>query len=411
MPRSPSAANDALLALLFALVMNALNLFEPLTVDDVCHRYYAAQVARDPLHPFEFELEWHQKPVPAWDVMVAPVTSYWWAPAVAAFGDSPVAWKAWFLPFQWLLCWSLLRLLRRHLRRHAAALTAAIVLGPAVLPGANLMLEVPLLALGFASLLALERACERRAAGFAALAGLLLGLALQTKYSAMGFFAPLLLLAALRRSWRELALAVAMALAVALAIEGLLALSHGGGSYFWRQLELTQRRHWSALVRGMVMHVGVLGLPAALLVLVGLRAPALTRWLLLLVHVLGYTLVALVPDSDERSLQDAAPDSLAYLAMALATWGTLGYALAGMLRTAVLRWRDGTLSRSVAARAFLVAWVAAELATSFVVSPFPAARRSLLVVVALTVAAGWLAVRRAGAAKAIRQIAAGAVVL
>lgn len=37
----------------------------------------------------------------------------------------------------------------------------------------------------------------------------------------------------------------------------------------------------------------------------------------------------------------------------------------------------------------------AEIAVSFVVSPFSASRRALVVLIALTIAAGWLAVRAA----------------
>src|SRR5688572_9249108 len=217
------------IALLFAIVMNVTNLVEPLAVDDVCHHYYAAQVARDPLHPYEFETVWHQKPVPAWDVMVAPVHSYCWAPLLAWADGGPVAWKAWFLPLQWLFCWALLTLVARCCGRAAVPVLATIVLGPAVLPGVNLMLEIPVLALAFASVVALLRACERRSAGFAVLAGVLLGVAFQTKYSAMGFAAPWTLLAIVHRRWRELVIGAAVAAAVALTIEGLLSLSHGGG--------------------------------------------------------------------------------------------------------------------------------------------------------------------------------------
>lgn len=394
-----------------ALVMNGLNLFEPLTVDDVCHHYYAEQVARDPLRPFEFDLVWHQKPVAAWDVMVAPVTSYWWAPAVAWFPDRPIVWKAWFLPFQWLLCASLLRLLQRLLRRGAVAVTSMVVLGPALLPGVNLMLEVPVLALGFASLDLLVSASERRRGWLAILAGTLLGLAFQTKYSAMGFLAPWGIAAVLLRSWRMLALGLPCAVAVAASVEALLSWSHGGGSYFLRQLELTQTRDWFHMIRGMVSQVGVLALPAALLALRGLRAPAWTSCALLAVHVFGYGIVAVVPAIGDRSLATGALDTWAYLGMAMATWGVLGWVLWVLARTTLPRWLDGRVSRSIAMRTAWLLWVPAELVSSFVVSPFPAARRSLLVVVAMTCTAGWLAARRREASGAMRAIAAGTVLL
>jgi hypothetical protein len=400
-----------LCALLVALVMNLVNLFEPLTVDDVCHHYYAAQVARAPLQPFEFDVVWHQKPEAAWNVMVAPVNSYYWAPAIALFGDAPVAWKAWYLPLQWLFCYALLCLLQRLVRRHAVALLATIALGPAVLPGVNLMLEVPMLAFAFAGFAVLLRSFERRHLGLAALAGLLFGLAFQTKYSAMGFFAPWCLSGLVFRRWRELALGLAVAVSTALAIEGLVAWSHGGGSYFMRQLEITQRRDWAHLLRGLFLHVGLLGLPASLL---GLRALGLRQsawWGAVAIYVLGHLLIALYPDRDERSIADGAVDSIAYVVMATLTWSVLAGLVFRLGRSVLVGVRQRRFGRGAAVRTLLVGWLLAEIVSSLVVSPFPAARRALLVVAAFTVVAGWLAVRRLRPPRAVRLVAIGAVLM
>ena len=261
MPEVSGSRSLLRVAFLVALVMNLVNLWEPLTVDDVCHHYYAEQVSKAPLQPFEFDLVWHQKPIPAWDVMVAPVNSYYWTPGILLFGDSTVGWKLWYLPVQVLFCYSLLVLLRRVAPRHANWLLAMVALGPSVLPGVNLMLEVPMLSLAFSSLVVLMKACDRRSLGLALGAGVLWGLAFQTKYSAMGFFGPWLLVGVLRGRWREFLVGALVAAATALSIEGLVAWSHGGGSYFMRQLERTQDRDWWHNVRGMFTHVGMLGAP------------------------------------------------------------------------------------------------------------------------------------------------------
>ncbi|HEX5050577.1 MAG TPA: hypothetical protein VFZ65_02285 [Planctomycetota bacterium] len=393
---APSRARSpALIAFYVALVMNLVNLFEPLTVDDVCHQYYAAQVAKDPLHPFEFEVPWHQRPQPAWNVMVAPVNSYYWAPAIAWFGDSPTAWHLWYLPVHWLFCYSLLTLLRRFVREHAAPLMAAIALGPSVLPGVNLMLEVPMLALGLSGLAVLLQAFDRRSLRLAAAAGLLQGLALQTKYSAMGLFGLWFLGGLLQRRPREFLVACAVAGAVALGIEGLVALSHeGGGSYFLRQLELTQYRDWSHLVRGMFMQVGGLGVPAALLALYALRAP---RWVLGgagLLYLVAFAVVAIVPNDDDRGLGDLALDSVAYLFLSLTTWGAIAALLWRVGRAPLARlWRTRRLTPAGRTRLFFCGWAIAQIAASFVVSPFPAARRAMVVVIAMTFSAGWVAAR------------------
>lgn len=409
----PGTRASPWVAFVIALVMNLTNLWEPLTVDDVCHQYYAEQVSKDPLHPFEFDLDWHQKPVPAWDVMVAPVNSYYWAPAILLFGGaaggSTVGWKLWYLPVQFLFCWSLLLLLRRVAPRQANALLAMLALGPAVLPGVNLMLEVPMLSLGFTSLVLLLRACDRGSLLTAALGGLVWGLAFQTKYSAMGFFGPWLLVAVLRGGWKQLVVGFVVAAATALAIEGLVSLSHGGGSYFMRQLELTQIRDWGHNVRGMYAQVGMLAAPAAYLALAVLRAPGWLRQVYLLLIAAVFVLVALV--HDQRSILQGAPDALGYLLLATATWSVIGWFLLVMVRRAL---------RQVCARGCrpsslwclgLACWVPGEVLSSFVVSPFPAARRAMLVVIAFTFAVGWLMARRRGSAGTFRRVVVASVVL
>ncbi|MCC7398726.1 MAG: hypothetical protein IT455_16785 [Planctomycetes bacterium] len=404
-----------LVALWVALAMNLLNLFEPLTVDDVCHHYYAAQVAAAPLDPYGFDLVWHQKPAPAWDVMVAPVHSYYWAPAIRLFGDSPVAWHLWFLPVHWLFCHGLLLLLRRFARPHAAPLLAAIALGPNVLPGVNLMLEVPMLALAFASLNVLLRAFDQKSLGLAVGAGCLFGLAFQTKYSAMGFFAPWVLFGIWRARPRELLVGLAAAACTALGIEGLIALSHGSGSYFLRCLELTQRRDWHHLSRGLLLHVAVLGMPAALLALRGFGLRGITVVLVAAVYAFGYVGIAMVRDDDDRSAMEGAIDSLGYLAMAAVTWGTAAWLLLRLswrgLRRLLRRgsWRG--LPAAMRGGLFLAAWFACELVSSLVVSPFPAARRVLMITVAFTIAAGWLCARRRGTSTTVRNVAIASVLL
>lgn len=381
------------LTLLVALVMTLCNAWEAPTVDDVCHHYYARQVAEDPLHPLSFSIDWHQRPVAAFDVMVPPVYSYCWAPAIAWFGDDPVAWRFWFLPMHWLFCASLLGLLRRYARRHANALLVLLALGPSVLPGINNMLEVPMLTIGLTALELFHRAVERRSGVLALVAGAVLGLAFQTKYSAFAFVGPFALLALLQRRPRELLLAAVGTAVVAGGIEWLLAVSHNGASYFQNRLAQVGARDWVHIVLGMVLQYGGLGLPLTLVGLYALRAP---RWLGVVatsIFVGGFLLVGLVPDTAERSFTSSL-DTVAYLAMAACTWGV----------TAILFWRIGwpvlrrvTLPQprsTGAVRLLLLGWFLAEIATSLLISPFPAARRVLGMLIAASFAAGWLAAQR-----------------
>ncbi|MCC7398727.1 MAG: glycosyltransferase family 39 protein [Planctomycetes bacterium] len=387
-----------LLALVLAVAMTLANLWEPLTVDDVCHHYYAAQVAAAPADPYGFVVPWHQQPRPAWQVMVPPVHSYWWAAALRLFGDSPPLWHLWFLPIYWLLCASVLDLLRRWARPHAAAVTAAIGLGPALLPGANFMLDVPMLAFALASLACLQRAVDRRSVPLGLAAGVLLGLALQTKYSALAYFGPWFLLALWRRRPRELLAGLAGVVATAGGIEWLLALAHGGGSYFLQHLGNAPARDWDHVLRGLLMQYGVLGMPAALLALWGLGVRGWRFAAAGLVYAAGYLLVAWSP---LRS--NGAPGLVhgaGYAAMVALTWGATLWLLWVAARRGLRRRRPAAL-----AGVFFAAWFVAELAASLLMSPFPAARRVLGMTVVATVAAAWWSARQRGSQAPVRLMA------
>src|SRR5205823_12917385 len=84
-------------------------------------------------------------------------------------------------------------LLRRWATPLALPLTWMTLLSPALLPSANLMLDIPALALSLAAVALFIRATQWGAWWLALLAGLAAGLAMQTKYSAL--VTPLVLLA------------------------------------------------------------------------------------------------------------------------------------------------------------------------------------------------------------------------
>src|SRR5262249_14631642 len=159
-----------------------------LVIDDAAYVYYARQVAHKPLDPYGFAVFWWEVPLPANHVLAPPVLSYWLAPAVAFFGEWPLLWKLWLFPFALLLVWALLALFRRFARGVEVPLTWLTVLSPALLPAFNLMLDVPALALSLTSVEWFFRACDRDSLGRAEFAGLIAGLAMETKYTA--FLAP-----------------------------------------------------------------------------------------------------------------------------------------------------------------------------------------------------------------------------
>lgn len=366
-----------------AVAVTLANLWEPLAVDDVCHHYFAAQVAASPAHPYEFVVPWHQQPRPAWQVMVPPVHTYWWAPAIRLFGEAPWLWHLWFLPLYWLLGASVYDLLRRWARPHAAWATAAILLGPALLPGVNFMLEAPMLAFALASIAGLVRACDRRRPALALGAGALLGLALQTKYSALACFGPWLLLAVWQRRPRELLAGLAGVVATAGGIEWLLSVSHGGGSYFLQHVTNSPRRDWDHVLRGMVMQYGVLGMPAALLALRGLGVAGGRLVAAGLVYVGGHAAIAWSPLRDATGAPGLV-HGVGYAAMVVLTWGATLWFLFVAARRTLARPRKAALDG-----VFFAGWFAWELAASLLMSPFPAARRVLGMTIVATIAAVW----------------------
>ncbi|HJT78070.1 MAG TPA: glycosyltransferase family 39 protein, partial [Gemmataceae bacterium] len=196
----PTAAARSLF--LLACLVTLLNAAKPLLIDDAAYYYYARQAADHPLDPYGFAAFWWQRPYVANDVLAPPGLPYWWAAAVRLFGERPVLWKLWLLPFVLLLAGALYALFRRFCRGLELPLTWLTVLSPALLPGVNLMLDIPALALSLASVVLFFRAADRDALALAALAGLVAGLAMETKYT--GFLAPvvMLLYAALYGKWR-----------------------------------------------------------------------------------------------------------------------------------------------------------------------------------------------------------------
>ena len=204
-----------------------LNALKPLHIDDAALAYNSRQNAEHPLDPYGFKMLWYYQPEPGNAILGPPVFPYWWAMGRALFGERPWLWKLTLFPWCLLLAWALHSLLRRFAAGVELPLTVMTLLGPALLPSINLMLDVPALALSLTAIHLFLGACDRNAFGQAILAGLLAGVAMETKYT--GTVAPaVMLLAAVTsrrlRLWPAAALAAAQ---VFLTWEFLIALLYG----------------------------------------------------------------------------------------------------------------------------------------------------------------------------------------
>jgi dolichyl-phosphate-mannose-protein mannosyltransferase len=380
--------------LVLAVLFTLLNAFKPLHVDDTAYYYYARQAAADPLDPYGFEIFWYDHPQPANEVLAPPVLPYWWSLALR-FTQQPVLWKLWLFPFSLCLVWSLHFLFRRFCHRLALLLTWLTVLSPALLPGFNLMLDVPALALGLGALALFIRGVDHGEVPRILLAGIIAGLAMQTKYTAL--LAPVaMFLYALTHRWLRLwLLALLPSLAVFTAWEVFVARRYGQSHFLYH---LTHG-HDSLLQRGYLIPLlfSLTGTVASALLLLGLCALRVRTAFAVAAAglvVLSFAAVALI---DLRFHGEVSPSTALFGTAATARWDfTLAEVLFGlcglvlMTIVSVVAWR---LWRGQPDDWFLLLWLGLEVAGFFGLSPFPAERRVLGLVVVLTLLTGRLAAR------------------
>jgi hypothetical protein len=175
---------------LLALVATGIALFaliKPVHIDDTVVLHVAANILRDPLRPFAGEFFWLEEPQPLAKVTTnPPLVSYWLAPWIALAGYREWVLHLSFAPFVALLMWGMHRLATRWLGAEWAWWAVGwLMLSPAVLPGMNLMRDVPALALLVGGLACWVEGVERRGARWLAAGALLVGLAGLAKYTAL----------------------------------------------------------------------------------------------------------------------------------------------------------------------------------------------------------------------------------
>lgn len=375
--------------LLCGLVMTMVNIWKPIHLDDVIWVHFARHIAEAPLKPFDFEMPWGYGCIPAIEMWSPPVLPYWWGAGVALFGEWPAFWKAWFLPFNLLFSASAFALALRFARPFAIPVGIALVLAPVVLPATNLMQDIPAASLVLASLATLLAACDRDRLSMALLAGVLLGLACLTKWSALSGFGVIGLACLLfAPSWRWWVLVPGLAAIIFVGWEAYLLVDHGQSNFL-----LSVSGHGApdaTRIKGMVL---------ALLTYVGALAPfiAIVGWSgvmprlsLAVICVLIGVFLALVllpetlPIKNPLSGREVRLDTPLLAGLGLLVWSAV---LAALIIAASHARQTRHVDRALV---FLGVWVLIELMGYFLLSPFPAARRLITLLVAvslLTVAA------------------------
>ncbi len=172
---------------------------KPVHIDDTQYLYAARHLLEEPWCPLCHEINWQKSPVPAFqDLINPPAFMYLQAGWIALFGDS-IRGLHLLSTLIAVLAAACGYLVARRFTRHALLASALVLFSPNVLPVANLMVDVPSLAMGLASVAVFISGVDRDRKGQAALGGLLAGLALLTKYNAVVLLPLLALYAVLRR--------------------------------------------------------------------------------------------------------------------------------------------------------------------------------------------------------------------
>lgn len=367
--------------LALSLIFTALNCVKPVHMDDWHYYVYAKQIADHPLDPYGFEVAWFQWPEPAIDPNATLFLSYWIAAGLKLFGDQPTLLKAWLFPFNLLFVLGIYGILRRFVRGFEKPLLWMTVLSPAFLPSVNLMLDIPVLAMILAALNLFIMASDRHSPKLALSAGVVAGLAMQVKYSAL-IAPPLILLYALIfRKMRIGWLAAVVAGTVFIAWEGIIFLKHGQ-SHFLIQIGKSDIMHYRwprlELVHPMLNYLGGLAVTLSLLGPLAMQGHwrKLASFMAALV-IFGFALLLFSPS-----------ENLVFLTFGLMLWTTTltaAWSLARVDNGHVKRTWDQEDYRK---DAFLVLWLLLELLAFFVITPFPATRRCLGLVIAITFVMG-----------------------
>ena len=359
---------------------------------------------------------WYYEPQPGNEVLGPPVFPYYWALGRAAFGERPWLWKLALFPWCLLLIWALHGLLRRFAAGVELPLTAMTVLGPALLPSLNLMLDIPALALSLTAVYLFLGACDRDSFGRAILAGLIAGLAMETKYTGAVAPAAMLLAAATTGRWRLWPAAALIAAQVFGTWEFLTALLYGESHFLYSLREASG----GLLSKGPLVMIffSYLGGLLPFLFVLGLAALGARRfWLMLATAavVAGYILIVLF---SAQFGADVRPSPTLFGPIDAPKWDFPGseivfdvFAFGGAAVTAfgVRRLWRGEAGQPDERRAtlFLVLWLGLEWLAYFPLTPFPATRRVLGALVVLTLLIGRLAARASPQVRRLAWVWAG----
>jgi hypothetical protein len=375
MPASRARGLTAVAGL--ALVAGAFTVTKAVHMDDTAHLWIARAIARDPLHAAQAMFNWDQVPEPLHALNVPHLFMYLLAVPMK-LGAPTEALHLVSVAFAFLALWLFWKLAGLLVPAQAVWVTALLALGPAFLPGLNLMVDVPTLAVwaGFFLCMALAgreggQLRDWQACAFAA-AGCLI------KYTSLVLLPAFVVLAVRRKAWKSL-LALSVPVATLVAWSAFNWIAYG-------QIHLFER-------------AGAVASPdGAVLTAVGLAAGRLPMWILglgaLSPFAVGFALQAgrrvlwicagagaaiaaaglLLPLGDLREFRDVNATDAVLRGIFFAN----GLLVASLIRKALLARRNGGSPEERSEIDVLVVWMGCAIAAAVLLAPFPAARHVLL---------------------------------
>ncbi len=406
--------------LVLALLFTLLNAFKPLCIDDALYYYHAKQISEHPLNPYGFMVFWNDRPEPAIQNLAPVLMQYWWAIAIRLCGDHPFIWKVWLLPYALLLVFSVHWLLRRFAAGGEMILTWMVVISPVFLPSFNLMLDVPVLALSLFAIVVFLRASDRDSYLFAAVAGMVAGIAAQTKYNGLVAPAVILLHALIFKKLRLGVLAAAIAGVFFVSWEGFIFLS-AGRSHFLAQSEtygsVNPLAKYIYLSWPLITIMGAVAPFFTLIALIGLGVRRKTISLMALFVALGFLALAFVPARLQTLTRDFKTNdatlTLAHLIFSIC--GTAFFVSMLLVIRKLAGRSEGALRniwREHKTELFLAGWWVLEIIAYFGLSPIPAVRRVLALLVVSTLLIGRLLSQSVGTGSVlVRRVAFGSMLL
>ncbi len=406
---APALSRSAILLrlLLLTFLFGGANVVKPFHVDDAAYFYDARQIAAHPLDPYDTWLIWYQEPSHANDILAPPVVPYTWALGLRLFGDHPFACKLLLLPWALLLVYAVYSLARRFAAGLEWPVTILTILSPSLWPSLNFMLDIPALGLALMAVELFFRACDESSFFKAACAGLLVGVGFETKYTVCVALAAIVLASIVRR---RLALGVTATLQAATVFsvwEFLMAVLYGRSHFFnsFAHGDSTQENRFLTALQNLVVTKGPL--MTCLLSLLGSVTPALLllgllslgvrrRWLVFtaMLYLGGVLSISLIYSHFEGDLTPSArvfgemqppPLKFELADVIFAVFGGVLLCVVGLVARALFRSSSGEARREVV---FLLGWLGLEIAAYFPLTPFPAVRRVLGILIVMTLLIG-----------------------